>query len=1444
MRNRIISAFMTVVMLLSLVTALPVYAASENAVVSVQSVSDTAGSLVDVNVVIEDNPGILGATLQVEYDDGLTLVDATNGEAFSVLAMTPSASLASPCKFVWDGQEITSDEIKDGIILTLRFKISEEAEDGDSYGVSISYKSGNIFDANLDPIDVDINNGYVSVISYMPGDLDGSKEVNSRDIIMLRRHVAGGYDQEINEAAADVDNNSEANSKDIILIRRYIAGGYGVELSPSSPKCEHVLTGMEANEPTCTESGNIAYWHCSLCDKFFADEDGRTPVKYDNIVVAAPGHTVVIDAAVAPTYESSGLTEGKHCSVCNKVLLAQEEIPPLQKEEYTITYYVDYNDEYLQSIVIENPNPVVYAKEDGLELQDLIVPGYNFVGWYTAQTGGERVSKISAGETGNKTLYARWEKVEYTISFYSPIVEKEPIKRTIDQEVFIPDLQMHQYKFMGWTDSRGHIVTSVKPGTGNIKLYANWVSYRNQTISNDYTKDKPIIIEDEEKQQYFFVYYIGKMINVPLYTIQDFGNTTTGIIRHESITKTSSISETTANSVTNSIVDSTTNSATWTLSKDWNKLITNTEDFSETDLQESSILISDGYISASNTTENTGTVSDTGTLTKDNTTTKNLTTTKKGNSAELGAEISIGTEAWPVNVDVSGKYEQHKDTTTEGGTETDNGTDEYNLTHTNNLTSKTSSSENSHNEEVSETISKSTQKNWGFSVSDSVGGGESSSEATESTLSNSNSYSTSFSYNTTETTTTVKEFSTENAMPGWHRLVRAGTVHVFAVVGYDIPTRTYYNYSFSALDDEQYDFYDYSAHNGEYNDYETGVLPFEVPIDVHNYVTERVYRTNGLVINAQTGTIVKYEGESKYVNIPDYYSLDNGDGTFSAVKITGISSNAFAGNENVKSIRLSNFITTIPENAFAGCTALETVTGANVTEIGSGAFSGCTSLEKYTVPSTVTSLGEAVFENVSEVVVSASSDEIAINAAASGANSLVLDISSIPSDEIEEFNLEVGNIESFELQGKDKEYKGLSLKSDAETTIVNGVTFTQNDEIPMEFTSPNVTLNRVTVDCTGYAMVLLADNTNLILNRTINLMSSTGNAVVAKNVNVGSLDSSVLGLLNVTGNIIICGTLADDYEAITVTDGEIKYVSEEEFENYINSHKVTFDANGGTVSEESRMVPINSAFGELPEPSRDYYTFDGWYTEATGGDRIEADSLMTALTDITLYAHWVQNDVSAWVAKSQMPADAELVNTKYTYTLKSYTTSGSSSLSGWTKYNTTWAWSSYGSWSGWQDGYIGETEYVDVETRSVFSHYNKKTQYHYFTYYSGSSAPWSHYSSSHPNFAEIWVDYQLPFYKNSGGLDQYGGSGYDFGYPFNRWLICDGSTYGGPGPWTRTVDNTNSPVNKTQYRSRSRSKVYTYYYYKTENKESASYPSTPSGCDVLNVVELVQYRTK
>lgn len=87
--------------------------------------------------------------------------------------------------------------------------------------------------------------------------------------------------------------------------------------------------------------------------------------------------------------------------------------------------------------------------------------------------------------------------------------------------------------------------------------------------------------------------------------------------------------------------------------------------------------------------------------------------------------------------------------------------------------------------------------------------------------------------------------------------------------------------------------------------------------------------------------------------------------------------------------------------------------------------------------------------------------------ASSGANKITLDISQIPEEESKDLSFETGNIDTFELIGKDKEYKGLSVKADAVNTIINGVNFTKNTKIPMELSSENVTLVRVTVDCSG-----------------------------------------------------------------------------------------------------------------------------------------------------------------------------------------------------------------------------------------------------------------------------------------------------------------------------------------------------------------------------------------
>ena len=71
--------------------------------------------------------------------------------------------------------------------------------------------------------------------------------------------------------------------------------------------------------PTCTATGLTEGKHCSVCKEVLKAQE----------TVAALGHTEVLDEAVAPTCTATGLTEGKHCSLCEEVIVAQTVVDAL-----------------------------------------------------------------------------------------------------------------------------------------------------------------------------------------------------------------------------------------------------------------------------------------------------------------------------------------------------------------------------------------------------------------------------------------------------------------------------------------------------------------------------------------------------------------------------------------------------------------------------------------------------------------------------------------------------------------------------------------------------------------------------------------------------------------------------------------------------------------------------------------------------------------------------------------------------------------------------------------------------------------------------------------------------------------------------------------------------------------------------------------------------------
>ena len=72
-----------------------------------------------------------------------------------------------------------------------------------------------------------------------------------------------------------------------------------------------------------------------------------------------------------------------------------------------------------------------------------------------------------------------------------------------------------------------------------------------------------------------------------------------------------------------------------------------------------------------------------------------------------------------------------------------------------------------------------------------------------------------------------------------------------------------------------------------------------------------------------------------------------------------------------------------------------------------------------------------------------------------------------------------------------------------------------------------------------------------------------------------------------------------------------------------NKYKVTYNANGcGTSSSTSASLTYGGAYGTLPTfTATAGYTFDGWYSAASGGSQVTATTTISTASDHSIYAH-------------------------------------------------------------------------------------------------------------------------------------------------------------------------------------------------------------------------------
>ncbi|EAC8350774.1 LPXTG cell wall anchor domain-containing protein [Listeria monocytogenes] len=110
----------------------------------------------------------------------------------------------------------------------------------------------------------------------------------------------------------------------------------------------------------------------------------------------------------------------------------------------------------------------------------------------------------------------------------------------------------------------------------------------------------------------------------------------------------------------------------------------------------------------------------------------------------------------------------------------------------------------------------------------------------------------------------------------------------------------------------------------------------------------------------------------------------------------------------------------------------------------------------------------------------------------------------------------------------------------------------------------------------------------------------------------------------------------------------------------VNSYQVNFDIDGAVMNE---AVVYDTLLNEPTAPTKQGYTFDGWYDAETGGNKWDFKTMKMPANDVTLYAHFtvssyqVNFDIDGAVTNEAIVYDT-LLNEPATPTKQGYTFDG------------------------------------------------------------------------------------------------------------------------------------------------------------------------------------------
>lgn len=345
--------------------------------------------------------------------------------------------------------------------------------------------------------------------------------------------------------------------------------------------------------------------------------------------------------------------------------------------------------------------------------------------------------------------------------------------------------------------------------------------------------------------------------------------------------------------------------------------------------------------------------------------------------------------------------------------------------------------------------------------------------------------------------------------------------------------------------------------------------------------------------------------------------------------------------------------------------------------------------------------------------------------------------------------------------------------------------------------------------CSDEELITLKDVTGMSKDKAVAALKEQGFKVKAVEDYSSSVEKGkVISQLPVAGNVLV----PESTIAISVSKGEKTQPEVKPGNSGNNSNSNSNSSNPGSNNNQSNpsqeSVPGTPGtwsdwVSDLPAgvTSADYdieqkkqYRYRTRETTTSKESSLDGWTLYDTTSSWGSYGAW-----SDWSTTAVSESDSRKVESKtqYSYRDKETTTSTSSSLSGWTQEGSSTSWSDYGSWSSWSDTKVTASDSRQVETRTVWGYYyypcpNCGIRMHGY----GTCYTWAGGCGGTipDDFHSTWSTIS---WDNANLQDWYG-----TGHSYTTAL--DGTI------WFQWNDGNGDP--KTQYRYRDRSQVTTYTY--------------------------------